>query len=294
MKEWSLVVTSVFVQAATGLWIALAAIGPLMDGAQAAGVMSRGVNLGMVAVGPIILVGMVASLFHLGNPSRAYRSIARVGTSWLSREVVFMVAFFAAWLLWLLLDRSGRGAGPMVWVTALAGLACVLSMARIYVTIGRPGWDGVSTYGAFLGTLVVFGGVGAAVALAGDAAARAARSVAMAALAVVLVLLAARLVLQLTRAAKLKPEYDELSIDHLAAGADVAPKAVSQFRTFSLVGWALSSAGACAGLGSLLAGAGSPGVGVALAGAALALAGEILGRCGFYEVGLSQEEPSEG
>src|SRR5262245_61861757 len=46
------------------------------------------------------LGGLVASIFHLGRPSRGWRSASQWRTSWLSREVLVMPAFMAVTLLY--------------------------------------------------------------------------------------------------------------------------------------------------------------------------------------------------
>jgi sulfite dehydrogenase (quinone) subunit SoeC len=86
-------------------------------------------------------IGMVASLFHLGRPERAWRAVSQWRTSWLSREGVLAlltilptIGFAAAW--W--------SVGPVVGVTvgfgllaAACGLATVACQAMIYATL-RP------------------------------------------------------------------------------------------------------------------------------------------------------------
>lgn len=43
-----------------------------------------------------LVVGLIASFFHLGHPERAWRSAAQWRTSWLSREVIALPAFMGA------------------------------------------------------------------------------------------------------------------------------------------------------------------------------------------------------
>ncbi len=55
-------------------------------------------NLRFYAVGSgvslvFLVLGLFASLFHLGRPERAWRAMARWRTSWLSREVVLLPVF---------------------------------------------------------------------------------------------------------------------------------------------------------------------------------------------------------
>jgi len=48
----------------------------------------------LIAFG-FLCVGLVASMFHLGHPERAWRSAAQWRTSWLSREVIILPIFIA-------------------------------------------------------------------------------------------------------------------------------------------------------------------------------------------------------
>lgn len=48
----------------------------------------------------LLLLGLLASFFHLGRPERAWRAVAQWRTSWLSREVIVLPAFMACVLLY--------------------------------------------------------------------------------------------------------------------------------------------------------------------------------------------------
>src|SRR5512142_1103464 len=47
----------------------------------------------LLAIGPVLVLGMLASLLHLGNPLNAYKAVTNVGSSWLSREILCGVLF---------------------------------------------------------------------------------------------------------------------------------------------------------------------------------------------------------
>jgi len=49
--------------------------------------------MGSLLVLVLLLLGLVASFFHLGRPERAWRSATKWRTSWLSREVIVLPAF---------------------------------------------------------------------------------------------------------------------------------------------------------------------------------------------------------
>ena len=88
------------------------------------------------------LGGLVASIFHLGRPSRGWRSASQWRTSWLSREVIVLPTFMAVMLFYAaahFLEWNGsqgfvglRLAHP----TILLGFAGVLLALALYVCTG--------------------------------------------------------------------------------------------------------------------------------------------------------------
>lgn len=48
----------------------------------------------------LLVLGLIASFFHLGHPERAWRSAAKWRTSWLSREVIVLPAFMGVVFLY--------------------------------------------------------------------------------------------------------------------------------------------------------------------------------------------------
>ncbi len=54
-----------------------------------------------------LAAGLIASVFHLGRPERAWRSAAKWKTSWLSREVIVLPAFMATTLFYAMIHLSG-------------------------------------------------------------------------------------------------------------------------------------------------------------------------------------------
>lgn len=67
----------------TGQVYAIAHILPMQDS-------QRFYALGSLLALAFLAAGLVASFFHLGHPERAWRSMARWRTSWLSREVIVL------------------------------------------------------------------------------------------------------------------------------------------------------------------------------------------------------------
>ncbi len=124
----------------------------------------------MMAMGGALLL----SLWHLGRPQRAYRALANWRTSWLSREILSAGAFFAGTALsgllhWLYpsryLELVGESFGPVFlplhspvfFLTALAGLALLVSMVGIYRLRAAPVWDHWRTPVSFFATCLLLG-----------------------------------------------------------------------------------------------------------------------------------------
>lgn len=125
----------------TGQCYALASFLP----AQSAGFLAVGSLLALT----LLLVGLVASFFHLGRPERAWRTAARWHASWLSREVLLLplaMALIGAFGLahWLGYTEPlfTLGGWLKVDATLLIGLAATLA-----------------TFALFGGTAMVYAGV---------------------------------------------------------------------------------------------------------------------------------------
>jgi DMSO reductase anchor subunit len=97
---------------------------------------------GSALVGALLVLGLVASVFHLGRPERGWRAASRWRTSWLSREVIVLPAFVATVALYgaahwavggpLQLPVSTLAIGA---VTALLALALFLCTGMVYACI---------------------------------------------------------------------------------------------------------------------------------------------------------------
>jgi Fe-S-cluster-containing dehydrogenase component/DMSO reductase anchor subunit len=111
----------------------------------------------------LALGGLGASLAHLGKPRRAWRAVAGLRHSWLSREVAALGAFAAAALAAV---AGGRGAAALAAVLGAAGVA---SSAMLYAATGRPPWRAAVTGPRFAFTALV-GGAAVAVAAGGGRA----------------------------------------------------------------------------------------------------------------------------
>ncbi|MDE2335333.1 MAG: dimethyl sulfoxide reductase anchor subunit [Rhodospirillales bacterium] len=96
------------------------------------GLASNGLGLALVTA------GLLASVFHLGHPERAWRAMTQWRSSWLSREGVAAVvaypiflAFAASWIIF------GRPNAILGFIAALIATTTVFCTGKIYSTL-RP------------------------------------------------------------------------------------------------------------------------------------------------------------
>ncbi|MGI8604924.1 MAG: DmsC/YnfH family molybdoenzyme membrane anchor subunit [Verrucomicrobiales bacterium] len=98
----------------------------------------------------LLMAGLAASVLHLGQPLKAWRSFLGWRRSWLSREIiafgVWAPAGFAAAMGWI----------PSL-VAAVVGLTAVFCSVMVYVDTRRPFWAWPSTATKFFGTVLVLG-----------------------------------------------------------------------------------------------------------------------------------------
>jgi DMSO reductase anchor subunit len=76
--------------------------------------------------------GLVASIFHLGRPLRAWRAAAMWRTSWLSREVIVLPAFMLAVAGWGLAHWTGAPSLATGAVAVVLALVLYLCTGMIY------------------------------------------------------------------------------------------------------------------------------------------------------------------
>jgi anaerobic dimethyl sulfoxide reductase subunit B len=170
MREPSLVAFTLLAQMAASLFCSLLAV-RVLAGPQADALLATP----FLAVGPLMLAAMLASLLHLGKPLRAWRAVANVRTSWLSREIASSLAFVLGWAAYIGMSAAGwaspGGRLAVGGVAALAAVGQVYSMARIYRLRTVPAWDSPFTTATFLLTALSLGTLAAALLLSAAAAA---------------------------------------------------------------------------------------------------------------------------
>lgn len=132
-----------------------------------------GTSASMLYVGPLAATAALASLLHLGSPGNAWRALANLKSSWLSREILFLGLFVGGWTALVAIGRVGLAsdvggglpsplARGIAVFTALAGVTLVYAMSRVYRLRTVPAWDTPLTQAAFFLTAGSLGALAAA------------------------------------------------------------------------------------------------------------------------------------
>jgi formate dehydrogenase iron-sulfur subunit len=113
------------------------------------------------------LLGLMASIFHLGRPWLAFRAILNLRRSWLSREILafglfaLFAVFHAATLFFGMPTLMTIGTAVAAAVSGVVAVAC---SAMIYVFVGRAQWGFPSVFAKFFLTTAWLGAIAAALA----------------------------------------------------------------------------------------------------------------------------------
>lgn len=157
-EEWPLMTFTVLSQLAIGTYIVLWLIHEMNHKSQKGSVPPSVMKKGLLAVAFIMGLSLLFSLFHLGTPSGAYRSIFNFTSSWLSREIIFAGVFFImAAANFYYFKKKQTFQRIFALLTALIGLIAVFSMASLYSASIRPAWDNIYTFITFFGTTLFMG-----------------------------------------------------------------------------------------------------------------------------------------
>lgn len=100
----------------------------------------------------ILALAALASLGHLSAPFSSWRTLANVGSSWLSREILCCILFGAAIVAHALFQRAW-----LCWLAAILGIIFVYVMSKVYIIPTEPAWDSSITFWYFLATSLLLG-----------------------------------------------------------------------------------------------------------------------------------------
>jgi anaerobic dimethyl sulfoxide reductase subunit C (anchor subunit) len=153
MGELALLIFSFCLQAAIGIMLFTALTKQLYPGKQfkAAAIIAAGLSV----------VGIIASLAHLGRPLSALNSLGNLGSSWLSREVLFAGLFMGITVIYAYIQyfkiEMERLNQILRWAASAVGLLTIFFMGKLYTMASVPVWHGLNTFVDFYATSVAVG-----------------------------------------------------------------------------------------------------------------------------------------
>jgi len=175
--EWPLILFTVLGQIAIGIILMLWWLDRDRDPLD-----TKLFNQSVYAAGGLLSIALLASLLHLGHPLAAYRTLAHLGSSWLSREILLFLLTFLGWIYLFLQSRhlsvsqvfgsratsitaaqtaagghQTRNRSLGLGITSVLGLMGVISSAMIYVLPRVPAWNNVAPVLFFLLTTALLG-----------------------------------------------------------------------------------------------------------------------------------------
>jgi anaerobic dimethyl sulfoxide reductase subunit C (anchor subunit) len=161
VRDWALITFTILVQMSVGaMWVLGIAhyFAARKYGAEEADRLS---DRALLALVPVIALAFIASLIHLGNPFHAYRAVAHLGSSWLSREIFFgvifaVLAFVFAFLQWRKIGSTVLR-NVVAWLAALDGLVLIFVMSNVYMLPTQPAWNSWATPVSFYVTAFLLG-----------------------------------------------------------------------------------------------------------------------------------------
>lgn len=113
-----------------------------------------------ILVAAMSIIGVIASLVHLGSPFKAFNSLSNIGSSWLSNEVLFVGIFTGIAVVYALvqLKSSNRNiALSLCGAGSVIGIFSVFAMSKVYSTTSIVAWQGANTFVEFYATTLAVG-----------------------------------------------------------------------------------------------------------------------------------------
>jgi anaerobic dimethyl sulfoxide reductase subunit C len=145
VREWALPVYTILMQLAAGsifvLWCLRSYLRKRYDRKTVDSITRNP----LMVIFASVMIGVIASHFHLSKPFFSFLSILNLANSWLSREVVLTVVFLISlgWLAFIQEDYKVREKFIIFlgWFSTVIGIGTVLCMAMLYLLPTQEAWN---------------------------------------------------------------------------------------------------------------------------------------------------------
>lgn len=161
VHELPLILFTLLSQMAVGSFVVLGVVQVFARRKHDPATVDRLTTPALYAIGPVMVAALIVSMLHLGNPINALNVLNHLGSSWLSREILFGCTFtglgaafaICQWRGWFTTTVRQILAG----VTALVGLVFVYATANVYLIETVPAWNSWTTPVTFYATTFLLG-----------------------------------------------------------------------------------------------------------------------------------------
>lgn len=170
LHELPMILFTVIAQMCVGMFIILGLVQMWISAHTEERLADRLTTPIVYVIGPALVFGLVASMFHMNDVTHTLNVIRNVATSWLSREIVFGVGFAGlgfvfAFMQWYRIG-SFRLRQCVAVLAGVFGVALIVSMSMIYASIPTvPAWNTWVIPFQFFMTAIVLGASGVAMSL---------------------------------------------------------------------------------------------------------------------------------
>ena len=165
VREWALILFTILAQMSVGSFWVLGVVHYYAKRKANEEEADRLSDRALLVIGPLMILGLLASLFHLGDPLSAFQAVTNVSSSWRSREILFGVLFaIMQWRKW----GSFMLRNVVAILAGIAGLFLVISMSGVYMLPTQPAWNTVATPIFFLATTLLLGSLAMGTAFAAN------------------------------------------------------------------------------------------------------------------------------
>lgn len=144
--EWPLLVFTFLAEAAVGTFICAGCAQLVFS--RRSEEANRALFLPLLAASPVVLcIGLVASLMHLGQVVGAPSALLNIGSSWLSREILFGSLALVGFVVTVVVSRKSFGTvGVIAWGASTAiSLVFLASAGNAYLLPTVPLWNTMAT-----------------------------------------------------------------------------------------------------------------------------------------------------
>lgn len=162
MHELPMILFTVIAQMCIGAFIVLGFIQIFGRAKYGEKVLNHVTDPALYAIGPALVLGLVISMFHMNDVFHTLNVIRHWSSSWLSREIIFGVAFAGFGFLFALFQWFKIGSAALrqilAGITALLGICLLWAMSSIYAILRAvPAWNNWFVPYQFTATALLLG-----------------------------------------------------------------------------------------------------------------------------------------